>query len=98
MGIKEKTSEDTVYTLTINNTQATNIILKILEALKEDEVIIEKIKNYAINNFNLTEENVQNFETQYKETLQKAIDGINSSIQEKNTTSPSQSQIDLTLG
>ena len=92
---KEKTSEDTVYTLTINNTQATNIILKILETLKEDEVIIEKIKNYAINNFNLTEENVQNFETQYKETLQKAIDGINSSIQEKNTTSPSQSQIDL---
>ena len=92
---KEKTSEDTVYTLTINNTQATNIILKILETLKEDEVIIEKIKNYAINNFNLTEENVQNFETQYKETLQKAIDGINSSIQEKNTTSPTQSQFDL---
>ena len=92
---KEKSSEDTIYTLTIDPAQATNIILKILENLKEDELIITKLKNYAINNFNLTEQNVETYVTQYKELLQKGIDGINSAVERKNTASPAQSPFTL---
>ena len=83
---KENSSEDTIYTLTVDSAQATNIILKILQNLKEDELIIAKLKNYAINNFNLTEQNVEPYVTQYKNTLQNAIDGINSAVEQKNTS------------
>ena len=92
---KEKSSEDTIYTLNVDSAQATNIILKILQNLKEDELIIAKLKNYAINNFNLTEQNVEPYVTQYKNTLQNAIDGINSALEQKNTTSPAPSQFNL---
>ena len=92
---KEKSSEDTIYTLNVDSAQATNIILKILENLKEDELIIAKLKNYAINNFNLTEQNVEPYVTQYKNTLQNAIDGINSALEQKNTTSPAPSPFTL---
>ena len=76
---KEKTSDETIYILTINEEQLKNILIKLLENLKEDETIINKLKETLINNYNFTEENIQIYVTQYKEYLQKIIDSINSS-------------------
>lgn len=75
---KEKTSEDTVYSITINKTQATNILIKILETLKNDEIIINKLKENLINNYNLTEETINPYINQYTEKIQDLIDSLNS--------------------
>ena len=76
---KENTSDETIYILTINEEQIKNIMVKLLENLKEDETLINKLKETLINNYNFTEENIQIYVTQYKEYLQKIIDSINSS-------------------
>lgn len=74
---KENNSEETIYTLTIKENQLKNIFVKILESLKEDEIIINKFKENLINNFNLTESNIETYITQYKEFIQRVIDNIN---------------------
>lgn len=74
---KENNSEENIYTLTIKENQLKNIFVKILESLKEDEIIINKFKENLINNFNLTEANIETYITQYKEFIQRVIDNIN---------------------
>ena len=86
---KEKTSEDTVYSITINETQATNILAKILETLKDDEIIINKLKTYLINNYNLTEETINPYIDQYKQSIQSLIDNINSDSSNEDVISTS---------
>ena len=73
---KENNSEETIYTLTIKESQLKNILVKILESLKEDEVIINKFKENLINNYNFTEDNIETYITQYKEVIQRVIDNI----------------------
>ena len=45
---KEKTAESTIYSLNINKTSIKNIRKKILESLKDDELIFNRIKEYLI--------------------------------------------------
>ena len=71
---KEKSSDENIYVLTITEEQLKNIRIKILESLKEDETIINKFKEFLINKYNFTEDTVQTYITQYKETIQEAID------------------------
>ena len=71
---KEKTAESTIYSLNINKTSIKNIRKKILESLKDDELIFNRIKEYLINNYSLTEETVETYITQFKEQIQKSID------------------------
>lgn len=75
---KEKIDEDTVYSLTLNQTQLKNILIKVLEALKDDDVIINKAKESLINNYNLTEETIHPYIDKYKEEIQSLIDNLNS--------------------
>ena len=75
---KEKSAEETIYSVTLNETQVNTIIVKLLEALKDDEIIINKIKNSLINNYNLTEETINPYISQYKEVVQSLIDTLNS--------------------
>ena len=95
---KEKTSEDTVYSITINETQAINILVKILETLKDDEIIINKLKANLMNNYNLTEETINPYINQYKELIQHLIDNLNSnsstSITENETTDMSKDALE----
>ena len=75
---KESTSDETIYILTINEEQIKNIMVKLLENLKEDETIINKFKQFLINQYNFSEDTVQTYITQYKEIIQNAIDNSNS--------------------
>lgn len=75
---RESTSDDIIYILTINEEQLKNIYIKILESLKEDDTIIGKFKEILINEYNFTEENVQTYVTQYKETIENLMNSINS--------------------
>ena len=71
---KEKSSDENIYVLTITEEQLKNIRIKILESLKEDENILNKFKDFLINKYNFTEDTVQTYITQYKKTIQEAID------------------------
>ena len=75
---KESISDETIFILKINEDQFKNIIAKLLETLKEDETLINKLKETLINNYNFTEDEIQTYITQYKEFIQQTIDRINS--------------------
>ena len=77
---KEKANEESVYTLTINENQAQKIASEILMTLKDDELVISKIKNLAVNTFGIQEDIVN----QYIETLKKEVQ---SEIDNSSTTS-----------
>ena len=76
---KEKSSEETIYSVTLNESQVKTILVKLLESLKDDEIIINKAKDSLINNYNLTEETINPYIDQYKQAIQSIIDNINNS-------------------
>lgn len=76
---KEKSSEETIYSVTLNESQIKTILVKLLESLKDDEIIINKAKDSLINNYNLTEETINPYIDQYKQAIQSIIDNINNS-------------------
>jgi len=71
---KEKTSESTVYSLKLNKSSIKDIKKKLLESLKDDEIIFNRIKENLINNYSLTEDNVEKYITEFKNQIQKSID------------------------
>ena len=71
---KEKTSESTVYSLKLNKSSIKEIKKKLLESLRDDEIIFNRIKDYLINNYSLTEDNVEKYITEFKNQIQKSID------------------------
>jgi len=75
---KESTSDENIFILNLNEDQFKNIITKLLENLKEDETITNKLRETLKNNSNITEDKIQNYITQYKEFIQQTIDRINS--------------------
>ena len=71
---KEKSSESTVYSLKLNKSSIKNIKKKLLESLKDDEIIFNRIKENLINNYSLTEETVETYITEFKSQIQNSID------------------------
>ena len=97
---KEKTSEETIYSITLNETEVKTIIVKLLDALKDDEVIINKAKENLINNYNLTEETINPYINQYKEQIQNLIDTLNtesSNIVENQESTQSNDEANITI-
>ena len=80
---QEKSSDEIIYSVTLNKNQINTIIVEILKSLKDDEIIINKLKASFINNYNLTEETVNPYIDQFKETMQNLIDSINTSTSAK---------------
>lgn len=76
---KENSSDEIIYSVTLNETQSKTIIIALLNNLKDDEIIINKLKASFINNYNLTEETVNPYIDQFKQKIQDLIDSINSS-------------------
>lgn len=71
---KEKSSESTVYSLKLNKSSIKSIKKKLLESLKDDEIIFNRIKENLINNYSLTEETVETYITEFKSQIQNSID------------------------
>lgn len=97
---KEKSSEETIYSVTLNESQIKTILVKLLESLKDDEIIINKAKESLINNYNLTEETINPYIDQYKEQIQKLIDNLNnesSSIVEGQESTQSNNEFNITI-
>ena len=97
---KEKSSEETIYSVNLNESQIKTILVKLLESLKDDEIIINKAKESLINNYNLTEETINPYIDQYKEQIQKLIDNLNnesSSIIEGQESTQSNNEFNITI-
>ena len=97
---KEKSSEETIYSVNLNESQIKTILVKLLESLKDDEIIINKAKESLINNYNLTEETINPYIDQYKEQIQKLIDNLNnesSSIVEGQESTQSNNEFNITI-
>ena len=77
---KETIDDSTTYTLTINKNQCKNIVLKLLETLKDDELILNKAKYLMFNKLNLTEENVNTYIEHYKTLIQSLLDKENEQV------------------
>lgn len=78
----DSTSEDgqTIYTLTMTETQLENLIVKLLEQFENDETIINKLREYSINNSGLTETEADEYITEIKEEIQSLIDDLNEDV------------------
>ena len=97
---KERFSEETIYSVNLNESQIKTILVKLLESLKDDEIIINKAKESLINNYNLTEETINPYIDQYKEQIQKLIDNLNnesSSIIEGQESTQSNNEFNITI-
>ena len=80
---KSKSVGDSVYTLTINKAQIQRILNQILAELKEDTIILNKIKGIMINDFQLSDADATNYISQLQ-------DGINNYITEKQSNTSSE--------
>ena len=58
---KEKSDDYTVYTLSLTEEQISNIKDKIFEEMKNDEVLKSVLKNYMVNNLEMSEEEANNY-------------------------------------
>ena len=71
---KEKSSEESIYTLTLTETQCKKILIKVLESLKEDDIVINKLKDNLINKYNIKEEKIDTYIADFKKSIQNIID------------------------
>lgn len=78
---KESSSENTIYTLTINEKQSINLLKILLENFKDDDIIINNIKSKLKENTQLTEEEINQYIAgYYTKELSSAIDILDSYI------------------
>ena len=71
---KETTYDAKVYSLSLNTSTMKSTIKSLLESVIDDELIFNRIKEYLINNYSLTEESVETYITEFKNQIKKSID------------------------
>ncbi len=71
---KSETAENDIYTLTLTEEQSINLICKLLETLKEDEVIWNKVKQILTENSSITVENANEKIQGVKDKIQEILD------------------------
>ena len=71
---KGETAENTIYTITITESQVENIGIKLLQTLKDDELIFNKVKKVMIENLNVTETDANSYIQEIKDKMQDVID------------------------
>lgn len=77
MFLKNKENDSTIYMLTLTDAKLKTVSSKILTTLKDDELIISKIKQVMLSNQTITEQSVNEYIEQFKQELQKEIDDLN---------------------
>lgn len=84
MFAKSEDAENTIYTVTLTEDQARNLLSKLLEQLKDDDIILNKMKELMIENNSYTETEADKYISQLKENIQDYIDELSDST--TNTT------------
>lgn len=74
---KSKTSDTNIYTFTLTPDTARTILTKILNAVKEDELIIEKFKKIMINDAKMSDDEASGYITEAKELIDNLINDLN---------------------
>lgn len=82
---KESTVNETAYVLTIPENKVKKIIGDVLTSVKDDDVILSKIRNYLSNSANIAQENLSQYVLQFQEGIQATIDQLNDNSSVQNT-------------
>lgn len=77
---KEKSNEYSVYTLTLNNEQSKNILSKLMETLKNDDLLKNKIREFCSTKLGLSNENINQLIETYEQSIQLELDDLTESI------------------
>ena len=85
MFAKSEDAENTIYTVTLTEDQARNLLSKLLEQLKDDDIILNKMKELMIENNSYTETEADKYISQLKENIQDYIDELSDSTTSSTT-------------
>lgn len=84
-----KTITTNAYILTLNNQDIKNIVVKLLETLKQDEIVISKLQKLQSKR-QLIDENIDvdinDLKENYEEAIQEIIDGLSEELIKENIT------------
>lgn len=72
---EEKFDSYSKYTLTLTNAQIKNIISKMYQSMINDEIIINKVKNFAQNELNMTEQEIEDQIENFKKEANDFFEG-----------------------
>lgn len=75
---KSETETSKIYTLTLTQPEYMNIANKFLEEIKNDSIIIDKVKQTIMQNSNCTEEQANEYITELKNKIGELQDELNS--------------------
>ena len=75
---RSETETSKIYTLTLTQPEYMNIANKFLEEIKNDSIIIDKVKQTIMQNSNCTEEQANEYITELKNKIGKLQDELNS--------------------
>ena len=81
---KEKSNEYSVYTLSINNEQFKNISTKLMETLKNDDLLKNKIREFCSTKLGLSNENINQLIESYEKAIQLELDDLNNTNNDTN--------------
>lgn len=86
---EEKYDNGTIYKLTINESKGKEIADKVIGLLKEDDIIINKVKQILTDYAKKSNEETEQIVSQYKSTLEQAQESL------KQTTESSEDTLDI---
>ena len=81
---KEKSNEYSVYTLSINYEQFKNISTKLMETLKNDDLLKNKIREFCSTKLGLSNENINQLIESYEKAIQLELDDLNNTNNDTN--------------
>lgn len=76
MFTKDKQNDNVIYTLTINENTSYKILTDLLASLKEDEMVLNKIKTFIVNNLKISDQDASGYINNLKELVQSEIDSL----------------------
>ena len=91
---KEKNNEYSVYTLTVNYEQYKNISTKLLETLKNDDLIKNKIRELCHSKLGLSDEEINKLIESYEQSIQLEYEDLTTSTNPLNESSDSNASVD----
>ena len=85
---KEKSNEYSIYTLTLSQEQLNNILSKLMETLKNDDLLKNKIRQLCSEKLGLSDENINELIQSYEESIQLELDDLNKTNSTTDSTNP----------
>ena len=85
---KEKNNDYSVYTLTLNFEQFKNISTKLIETLKNDELLKNKIQEFCRSKIGLSEEEVNDLIESYEQAIELEYENLTKANNSTTSTNP----------